>query len=139
MAEPLFYAVLLGLILGILFDIFRLPRLILKDKFLFDFLFWIISAIAVFCYLLIFNNGDVRVIYLLFILLGFLLVTFTLGYVTKPIQQKLANKIRKSLKSLKKVLQKLRSIYYNIKAKSKSLTKKKFKGGKNGKGSRKKE
>lgn len=139
MAEPLFYAVLLGLILGILFDIFRLPRLILKDKFLFDFLFWIISGIAVFCYLLIFNNGDVRVIYLLFILLGFLLVTFTLGYVTKPIQQKLANKIRKSLKSFKKVLQKLRSIYYNIKAKLGSLTKKKFKGDKNGKGSRKKE
>lgn len=139
MAESLFYAVLLGLILGILFDIFRFPRLVLRDKFLFDFLFWIISAIAVFCYLLIFNNGDVRAIYLLFILLGFLLVTFTLGYVTKPVQQKLANKIRKSLKSFKKVLQKLHNIYYNIKAKSGTLTKKKFKGDKNGKGSRKKE
>lgn len=139
MAESFFYAVLLGLILGILFDVFRFPRLVLRDKFFFDFLFWIISAIAVFCYLLIFNNGDVRAIYLLFILLGFLLVTFTLGYVTKPVQQKLANKIRKSLKSLKKVLQKLSGIYYNIKAKSGNLTKKKFKGDKNGKGSRKKE
>lgn len=139
MAEPLFYAVLLGIILGILFDVFRFPRLVLRDKFFFDFLFWIISGIVVFCYLLIFNNGDVRAIYLLFILLGFLLVTFTLGYVTKPIQQKLANKIRKRIKSFKKVLQKLHSIYYNIKAKSGALTKRKFKGGKNGKGSRKKE
>ena len=139
MAEPLFYAVILGFTLGILCDVFRFPRLVFLDKLFFDFLFWIISGIAVFCYLLIFNNGDVRAIYLLFILLGFLLVTFTLGYVTNPIQQKLANKIRKSLKSLKKVLQKMRSIYYNIKAKSGAITKKKFKGDKNGKGSRKKE
>lgn len=139
MAEPLFYAVLLGVLIGVLFDILRLPRLVFRDKFFFDFLFWIISAIAVFCYLLIFNNGDIRAIFLLFIAMGFLLVTFTLGYVSMPVQKRLADKIRKSLKSLKKVLQKLHNMYYNIKAKKRLTEKKKLKGVKNGKGKRKKE
>ncbi len=78
-------------------------------------------------------------IYLLFILLGFLLVLFTLGYATKPIHIAIAKKIKIWAKSLKKVLQKLYNIYYNKKANVKSFVKKKFKGGKNGKGSRKEE
>lgn len=139
MAENIFYAVLAGGALGLLFDFLRLPRLIFNDKFFFDFLFWIISAFTVFCYLLIFNSGGIRMIYLLFILLGFLLVLFTLGYVTKPIHTAIAKKLKKWAKSLKKVLQKLYSIYYNKIANVKSLVKKKFKGGKNGKGSRKEE
>ncbi len=137
MAENIFYAVLVGGVLGLLFDFFRLPRLIFNDKFFFDFLFWIVSAFTVFCYLLIFNSGSIRMIYLLFIFLGFLLVIFTLGYVTKPIQEAIAKKIKKWLKSFKKVLQKLYNILYNIKANVKAFVKKKFKGGKNGKGSRK--
>jgi cytochrome c biogenesis factor len=138
-AESLFYAVFLGLILGVVFDFFRFLRFVFNDKFFFDFFFWIISAICVFCYLLIFNYGDIRAIYLVFILIGFLTVTFTLGYVSKPIQQKVAKKIKIRLKSLKKVLQKLYSIYYNIVAKRKTLMKKKFKGDKNGKASKQKE
>lgn len=139
MAEALFYAVLLGLALGIVFDFFRLLRLVFSDKFFFDFLFWIISAICVFCYLLIFNNGSIRWIYFAFVLLGFLFVTFTLGYVSKPVQQTIAKKIKIRLKSFKKVLQKLYNIYYNIVAKKVTLIKKKFKGGKNGKASKQKE
>lgn len=76
-------------------------------------------------------------IYLFFILLGFLLVLFTLGYVTKPLQQRIAEKLKKWSKSFKKVLQKLYNIYYNINANVKSFIKKKFKGGKNGKTGRK--
>lgn len=135
MAEQLFYAVLLGLMLGVLFDFFRFFRLLFNDKFFFDFLFWMISAIAAFCYLLIFNSGDVRSIYFLFMLIGFLLVTFTLGYVTKPIQTRLAKKIKNRLKSFKKVLQKIYNIYYNIWVKLRTF----IKGGKNGKGRKKEE
>lgn len=133
MAESLFYAVLLGMMLGILFDLFRFFRLLFNDKFLFDFLFWILSAIAVFCYLLIFNNGDIRSIYFFFVFLGFIMVVFTLGYVSKPVQQKLSKKIKIRLKSFKKVLQKLYNIYYNILTKLGNCIHTKFKGGKNGK------
>ncbi|MGN1202975.1 MAG: spore cortex biosynthesis protein YabQ, partial [Eubacterium sp.] len=84
MGEALFYAVLVGASLGLLLDFFRLPRLVFNDRFFFDFLFWIISAVVVFCYYLIFNNGAIRMIHFLFIFIGFLLYFFTLGYVTKP-------------------------------------------------------
>lgn len=102
MAENIFYAVLAGGALGLLFDFLRLPRLIFNDRFFFDFLFWIISAFTVFCYLLIFNSGAIRMIYLFFILLGFLLVLFTLGYVTKPLQQRIAEKLKKWFKKFQK-------------------------------------
>ncbi|MDE6862781.1 MAG: spore cortex biosynthesis protein YabQ [Eubacterium sp.] len=137
MAENIFYAVLAGGALGLLFDFLRLPRLIFNDKFFFDFLFWIISAFTVFCYLLIFNSGGIRMIYLFFILVGFLLVLFTLGYVTKPLHMAIAEKLKKWSKSLKKVLQKLYNIYYNKKANVKSFVKKKSKCGRNGKAGRK--
>lgn len=123
MGEDLFYAVLVGATLGFIFDFFRLPRLVFNDKFFFDFLFWIISSIVVFCYYLIFNFGSIRILNFLLIFIGFLLYTFTLGYVTKGIEIKLAKKIKFWLKkvkirikSFKKVLQSLYSIYYNITA-----------------------
>lgn len=60
-------------------------------------------------------------IYFLLIFIGFLLYTFTLGYVTKSLEIKLSKKIKKQLrkmknvsKSFKKVLQSGRKVYYNI-------------------------
>ena len=136
MAESLFYAVFVGVGLGVLLDFFRLPRLVLGDRFFFDLLFWLISSIVVFCYLLIFNNGSFRVIYLLFILFGFIFFTFTVGRYTKEIHISLAKKIKIRLKSLKKVLQKLYNIYYNIKEYWRNIIPRKLKGVKNGKGSK---
>lgn len=132
MGEAFFYAVLLGAALGLLFDFFRLPRLVLNDKFFFDFLFWIISAVAVFCYYLIFSSGAIRMLNFILILVGFLLYTFTLGYVTKPIEIKLSKKIKIQLKnvakSFKKVLQSIYNIYYNIYVRIKGAFAKKNKG-----------
>ncbi len=132
MGEALFYAVLLGAVLGFVFDFFRLPRLILNDKFFFDFLFWIISAIAVFCYYLIFNSGAIRMLNLFFIIIGFLLYTFTLGYVTKSIEIRLSKKIKIQLKnvtkSFKKVLHSIYNIYYNIAVRMKKSFGRKNKG-----------
>lgn len=118
MVEALFYAVLLGVALGLVYDLFRVFRLIFKLDFLFDFVFWLISAFVVFSYLLIFNNGSVRAIYLISILIGFALYIFTLGYVTNQIEIKIAKFIKKRLKRLnifKKVLQFVNDVYYNIK------------------------
>lgn len=135
----MFYAVLTGGALGLLFDALRFFRLLFNDKFFFDFFFWIISSVVVFCYLLVFNNGSIRAVYLGFILIGFLAIIFTLGYATKPLQQHLAKKIKIRLKKLKKVLQKISNILYNIKVSLVDLSKRKFKGGKDGKGKKQKE
>lgn len=124
MADDLFYALLAGIILGAFYDWLRLFRLVFNRHLFLDLFFWCTSAFAVFSYLLIFNNGSIRVIYLLFIFAGFSVYIFTLGYVTEKIELKLSQKIKfwfkkikNRLKSFKKVLQSVNSLYYNIKAK----------------------
>lgn len=81
------------------------------------------SAFAVYSYLLIFNNGSVRAIYLLFISAGYLLYIFTLGYADREIEKKTARlikirlkKVKNKLKSFKKVLQSVSNLYYNVRA-----------------------
>lgn len=146
MAESLFYAVVVGCALGLLYDISRLLRLTFNDKFVFDFLFWIISAFTVFSYFLIFQNGSLRTINFIFIFIGFLLYIFTLGYVTKGIEIKLSvslkrmmNKIKNLLKSFKKQLQSKWHIYYNKNVKTVSLFKKDVKVTEDGKESKEEE
>lgn len=138
-AESYFYAVLLGLALGFVYDVFRLFRLTINDKFFFDFIFWMLTSIVAFCYLLIFNNGSIRAIYIVLIFIGFVLYIFTLGYVTKPLEMKIAKKmkfcrkkVKKVLKSFKKVLQSIYNIYYNITERMKKIFKFKGKGDNNG-------
>lgn len=135
MGEDLFYAVLIGVSLGFLFDFFRLPRLVFNDKFFFDFLFWIISSIVVFCYFLVFNDGNIRMINFLLVFIGFLFYTFTLGYLTKYAEIKIAKKIKiwlkkvkKLMKSFKIVLQSLYNVYYNIVTRIKMSFRRKGKG-----------
>lgn len=111
MAEGLFYALLTGVLLGAVYDVFRFFRLIFNSNFILDFLFWILTAFAVFSFLLIFNNGEIRGIYLLLFFAGFVFYILTLGYVTKSIEVKFAKmvkirlkKVKNKLKSFKKVL-----------------------------------
>lgn len=138
MAEACFYAVLVGVSLGFVYDVFRLFRLALNDKFFFDLIFWLLTSIVVFCYLLVFNNGNIRALYVLMLFIGFLLYIMTLGYVTKPVEIKIAKKIKtavkkikQSSKNFKKVLQSLYNIYYNIGVSLRGLFKVKSKGDKN--------
>lgn len=146
MGEALFYAVLVGGALGVFYDFLRLFRLALNDKFFLDFIFWLVSSIVVFCYFLIFNSGALRMINFLAIFIGFLLYIFTLGYATKQLETKLAKKLRlslrkvkKRLKSFKKVLQSKLVIYYNIIANIKVHFSRKNKGDSNDQGNEKTE
>ncbi len=122
MAEGLYFALLTGILLGVLYDVFRFFRLTFNSNFLLDFLFWIVTAFAVFSFLLIFNNGEIRGIYFVLIFAGFVFYILTIGYVTKNIEVKFAKKVKiwlkkmkNKLKSFKKVLHFVNDIYYNIK------------------------
>lgn len=124
MAEGLFYALLTGVLLGAVYDVFRFFRLIFNSNFFLDFLFWILTAFAVFSFLLIFNNGEIRGIYLLLFFAGFVFYILTLGYATKSIEVKFTKivkirlkKVKNKLKSFKKVLHFVNDVYYNIKVK----------------------
>lgn len=71
-------------------------------------------------------------VYFVLFFVGFVLVTLTLGYATKPLQKKIAKKVKNQLKSFKKVLQNMRVVYYN-KMKRKRRTAAEKKDDKNGK------
>ena len=133
MAEALFYALVLGVFIGAIYDFLRLLRLVFSSRFFIDFFFWIICAFAVFSYLLIYSSGELRAIYFVFILIGFILYMFTLGSVTKRWEMNLAkkiknrlkkikNKIKNKLKKFKKVLQSTKNLYYNRKIRKSKKT-----------------
>lgn len=96
------WAMMLGGGLSVVYDLFRLDRLIFKRSVLSvalaDILFFIISSISVFCLLLITTNGQIRAFILGGVLLGFLFFRLTfsklMDWLLKPIK-KAVNFIRK--------------------------------------------
>ena len=133
MGEALFYAFFVGIGFGIYYDILRLFRLTVGLDLFFDLLFWVSCSVVTFSYLLIFNNGEIRWIYLVTILVGFLVYILSFGKLFLPIQKTIAKKVKIRLKKFKKVLQLPYLLYYNIKVKFKKPNHKKYEGDEFGK------
>ncbi|MDE6131877.1 MAG: spore cortex biosynthesis protein YabQ [Oscillospiraceae bacterium] len=78
-------SVLLGASLGVVYDLFRVARILLpplqkpKPTFLADVLFWLIYGFCVFCFAAVSARGQVRMFMFFGSLLGFALYIFTLG------------------------------------------------------------
>jgi spore cortex biosynthesis protein YabQ len=75
-----------GLLIGLLFDFFRILRLSFKTRdfvtYIEDIIFWIITGIIVLYSIFIFNNGEIRFFMFLGIALGaFLYMTLFSGYI----------------------------------------------------------
>ncbi len=112
--------VLLGFSFGILYDVFRFFRFVFKSvkiQFLIDFLYFVVISLVFFIFLLAYNNGQVRAYYFTLSFAGFLFYMLTLFRLTEHgerfIALNLRNLLRKLTKSLKKVLQFIRNVYYN--------------------------
>lgn len=133
------YAVLSGVLLGFVYDVFRFFRLLFNDKFVLDFLYCVLSSVVVFCYLIVFSNGNIRIIYIISIFIGFVMYILTIGRLTVKAEIFLSKKVKIWLKKLKKVLQFIYNIYYNIKVKIIGLVKAFFNGVKYDKRNNKKE
>ena len=133
MGEALFYAFFVGIGFGIYYDILRLFRLTVGLGLFFDLLFWVSCSFVTFSYLLIFNNGEIRWIYLVTILVGFLVYILSFGKLFLPIQKTIAKKVKIRLKKFKKVVQLPYLLYYNIKVKFKKPNHKKYEGDEFGK------
>lgn len=124
--------VLNGLIIGILFDIFRVLRKSFKTAdnitYLEDFLFWIIAGFILLYSIFKFNNGELR-LYIFFgvilgvilYLLGFSKIFITLStkivlFVKKCIKNIIIKPLLYVIKSLKKLLMKpITFIFINFK------------------------
>lgn len=141
MAEALFYAFFVGTGLGFLYDLMRFFRLSFGGSLFFDLLFWLITSFVSFSYLLIFNDGAIKGIFLAFIFVGFTVYIISMGKISLPLEKRIAKKVKirlkkvkKSLENFKKVLQLPRMLYYNIKEIIKKPNCKKYEGDEFGKG-----
>ena len=78
-------SVLLGAILGVVYDVFRAFRIVFPPArksgavFVQDILFWIIYGAAVFCYSTLAARGEIRFFVFLGSLAGFVLYILTIG------------------------------------------------------------
>lgn len=116
-----------GVIFGAIYDFFRFFRLLFKNKivcFILDFIYMIIISLMFFINLLGFNNGMVRYYFIALSFLGFLFYIFTVFRLTEKFEKSVSLIIRKSLK---KVLQFNKKVYYNLFAKHKKNKKNKRK------------
>lgn len=95
----LIYAGILGIILGFAYDIFRILRMIMNSKnisiFIQDILYFVLSGIITFWFVLNFNSGDSRFYILAGEAIGWILYHLTIGNLI----YKCSNKLVKGLKS----------------------------------------
>lgn len=96
------YSMILGVELGLIYDFFKIDRIVFKRKsffvFLQDILFWLIAAFEFFSFSVVFSNGQIRGYLLLGSILGFFIYRLTFS--------KIINLIIIPLKRLKNILKK---------------------------------
>ena len=97
-----------GVIIGLLFDIFRILRKSFKTSDLItiiqDILFWIITGIIILYSIFIFNNGEIRFYMFLAVILGALLYMLLLSRYIIKISVEIINVIKKVLKFIFKII-----------------------------------
>ena len=109
--------ILVGILIGIVFDIFRIIRRSFKTPdfitYIEDILFWIISgALLLFC-IFTFNNGELRLYLFVSIILGNLLYLFTLSKYFIKISTYLINILKKILYYPYSIIKKIIKKIYN--------------------------
>ena len=121
---------LMGLILGLIYELFTFFRLLSKKKFLWflwDFFYMLVFSLFCIIFSIAYSEGRVRYFTVLGTVCGILLVRFTLGRVLTPMFRKIAELCGKIIKIVteieskfaKKVLQVITKILYNKNRKKK--------------------
>lgn len=105
------YSLVLGAILGLIYDFFKIDRMIFNRNVFFilleDILFWVISAFAIFSFSVVFSNGQIRGYLLFASFLGFIIYKLTISklftLMISPFK-KISNMIKKQYLSTLKFL-----------------------------------
>ncbi len=101
----LMYAGILGIVLGFVYDIFRILRMIVNSKnisiFIQDVLYFIISGIVTFWFVLNFNSGDSRFYILVGEAIGWILYHLTVGNLIYKCSNKLVNSFKSKINMIK--------------------------------------
>ena len=92
---------LTGVIIGILFDFFRILRRTIRTNniitYIEDILFWILTGLLILYNIWFFNNGEIRIYMFLGIILGILIYMLTLSSILIKIFSKILHTIIKVL------------------------------------------
>lgn len=120
-SSAVIYACLLGLVLGFIYDIFKLDRIIFKRStvtvFFEDIAFWVVSAFLTFCLLLLTANGQVRLYIIEFVFLSFFIYYFTISkliLILAPFLKKVSRKTSKNYSKLLNFISKLDTVLLNF-------------------------
>ncbi|MEG1943175.1 MAG: spore cortex biosynthesis protein YabQ [Angelakisella sp.] len=104
------YALLLGGLFGIIYDVFRVSRLAFRLPWglvlLEDITFFLLSAVLLFGYFLEQNSGEVRIFAVLGVLLGWVIYFFTLGTIVMRLSGLIIRIITKFIAAVTKPVKK---------------------------------
>ncbi len=111
-----------GIIIGVLFDFFRILRRTIKTSniatYIEDVLFWVLTGFLILYNIMYFNSGEIRIYMFLAIILGVLIYMFTLSNILIKIFSKILKVIiitlETPIKWVKAILRKLITIIVKI-------------------------
>lgn len=120
---------LTGVIIGILFDFFRILRRTIKTSnfitYIEDILFWILTGFLILYNIWCFNNGEIRIYMFLGIILGVLIYMLTLSSILIKIFSKILRTLINMLKlPFKTIISVFRKIVTSIEKIFTKITKK---------------
>ncbi len=99
-----------GVLIGIIFDIFRILRKTIKTSdlvtYIEDFLFWIITSVILLYSIFTYNNGELRFFMFLAVILGFAVYLFTISSYLIKINVKIINTVKKIFLKLFEIIYK---------------------------------
>ena len=97
-----------GIIIGVIFDIFRILRKTFKYKdymvYLQDILFWILVGISILYCSFMFNNGELRIFMIFACINGFAIYMYTLSKIFIKINVKIILFIKKTILKIIEIL-----------------------------------
>ena len=98
------FSCFLGVMLGFLYDCFRLVRLMINPKNIFifiqDIIYFFISALITFLFVLVFNNGESRFYILAGEGMGWILYHLTLGELIYKCSEKIVSIFKRFIKKI---------------------------------------
>ena len=101
-AYTFLYSILCGMLIGLIYDIFRIKRKTIRTRALFiyieDLIYWIIVVIVVFALIFYSNDGEIRGYILIGVLIGVTLYMLLLSNIIVKLSVKLLDLIGKIIK-----------------------------------------
>lgn len=106
----LVYYFAFGAFIGAIYDLLRILRLVFRPgalvTFIMDIFFWFTGAVITYIYIFVFAGGDVRILYLLLTLIGWVIYYISVGKGIMWLCGSIIHPVRKMFLKLKVIIRK---------------------------------